>query len=54
MVPAMPKTTGQNCTYTSVQLQTHELAKLDAAARAAGLTRNRFIRQWIATLPTPA
>ena len=50
MVPAMPKTSGNNCKYVSVMMQVHELAALDAAAAEAGVTRNRFVRNWIASL----
>lgn len=37
-------------TYISVSLSEDEKADLDQAAAVAGKTRNRFIRDWIATL----
>jgi uncharacterized protein (DUF1778 family) len=37
-------------TYISVSLSEDEKADLDAAALAAGKNRNRFVRDWIATL----
>lgn len=37
-------------TWISVQLSLSEKAVLDEAAKDAGLTRNRFIRTWLATL----
>lgn len=46
----MARSQGNNCRYISVMVQNHEVAALDAAAAAAGMTRNRFIRTWIATL----
>lgn len=44
----MPRPRGSNCRYVSVQLLNHEVAALDEAAKVAGMTRNRFIRSWIA------
>lgn len=40
----------RNTTYVSVCLTNEEKTILDAAAEAAGQKRNRFIRNWIATL----
>jgi uncharacterized protein (DUF1778 family) len=37
-------------TWISVQLSQSEKQILDDAAKAAGQTRNRFIRLWIASL----
>ncbi len=42
-----------NTTYVSVQLSLEEKDLLDEAAEAAGVPRNRFIRNWIATLVPP-
>ncbi len=43
----------KNSVYFSVSLQNEEKDQLDAAAAAAGLPRNRFVRNWIKTLPIP-
>lgn len=37
--------------YMSVACSKREKARVDAAAKKAGLNRNRFIRRWIASLP---
>lgn len=37
-------------TYVSMQVSESEKSILDAAAKAAGMNRNRFIRRWIASL----
>lgn len=42
--------TGRQTVYVSANLSREEKATLDAAAKAAGVTRNRFIKDWIATL----
>jgi len=39
-----------NHTYISVQLSNTEKQVLDDAVEAAGVSRNRFIRMWIASL----
>ncbi len=46
----MPK----QSTYISVSLSEDEKAQLDAAAAEAGKNRNRFVRDWIATLKKKA
>jgi predicted HicB family RNase H-like nuclease len=40
----------KNSTYWSVQCSHEEKAQVDAAAKEAGLSRNAFVRQWIASL----
>ena len=40
----------KNSTYVSISLSFEEKAVLDAAAKAAGQTRNRFLRNFIASL----
>jgi uncharacterized protein (DUF1778 family) len=40
----------RNTTYVSMSITNEEKAILDAAVEAAGTNRNRFIRNWIATL----
>lgn len=40
----------RNTTYVSVCITNDEKTILDEAAAAAGTNRNRFIRNWIATL----
>lgn len=45
-MPKQPKQT----TYVSVCLSEDEKAVLDAAVAESGKARNRFIRDWIATL----
>lgn len=40
----------RNVTYVSVQLTQEEKDILDAEVKRVGLTRNRFIRNWIASL----
>lgn len=47
----MPK--AKETTHVSVQLTLAEKQILDDAAEAAGKNRNRFIRDWIATLWKP-
>ena len=42
-----------NGTYVSVSLTKQEKELLDEAAKAAGTNRNRFIRNWIASLRKP-
>ena len=37
--------------YWSVQCTREEKEAVSAAAKAAGMNRNAFIRAWIATLP---
>ena len=43
---------GKNTLYVSAQISRTEKTVLDDAAAAAGVTRNRFIRMWIASLAT--
>ncbi len=40
----------KNTVYVSVAMSTEEKAALDAAAKEAGVCRNRFVRVWIASL----
>lgn len=40
----------KNTTFVSMAISLQEKATLDNAARKAGVNRNRFIRDWIATL----
>lgn len=41
-------------TYISVSLSEDEKEQLDTAAAEAGKNRNRFVRDWIATLKKKA
>lgn len=41
----------KNSVRWTVMASKEEKDALDEAAQAAGVTRNRFIRLWIATLP---
>lgn len=40
-------------TFVSMAISFAEKWRLDSAARKAGTNRNRFIRDWLATLPEP-
>lgn len=40
----------KNTVYVSMAISKEEKAQLDAAAKRAGINRNRFIRNWISTL----
>lgn len=40
----------KNTVYVSMAISKEEKAMLDAAVKKAGVNRNRFIRNWIATL----
>lgn len=41
---------GKNSVYWSVQCSTEERDAVNAAAKAAGMNRNAYVRQWIQTL----
>ena len=43
-------TKGKNSVYWTVQCSTEERDAINAAAKAAGMNRNAFVRAWIATL----
>lgn len=45
-MPKRPK----NTVYVSMAISLEEKAVLDAAAKKAGINRNRFIRNWISSL----
>jgi hypothetical protein len=42
----------KNTVYVSMAISKEEKAQLDAAVKKAGVNRNRFIRNWIASLGT--
>lgn len=43
----------KNTVWVSISMTTEEKAVLDAAVKAAGIPRNRFLRNFIATLAQP-
>lgn len=42
-----------NTVYWTVQCSKEERDTINAAAKAAGTNRNRFVREFIASLPVP-
>lgn len=44
---------GRTGVYVSISISRREKEILDEAAKTAGKTRNRFLRDFIATLPEP-
>jgi hypothetical protein len=52
MVSDMPSSRPKNTVYVSMAITREEKAQLDAAVKKAGVNRNRFLRNFIASLGT--